>query len=85
VLLPDAPIGPEGRPGQPVEELRDVILPLVYQAAELGYIDISPYYRADRIHTSLLIIHGRDDTGCPVREAEMILSANSRPGGKTLY
>ena len=40
VVLPDAPLGPEGQPGQPVEELRDVILPQVYRAAELGYVGI---------------------------------------------
>ena len=40
VLKVDAPMGPEGRPGQPVEELRDAVLPQVYRAAELGYIDI---------------------------------------------
>ena len=140
-MLADAPLGPEGRPGQPVEELRDVILPQVYRAADLGYIDIervavagqsyggyctaasglddeplpgggrrlghlrsgeplrdaapgdnfpvrwsekgqvrmgqppwsdlrryldnSPYYRADRIRTPLLIIHGRETTAVP--------------------
>lgn len=40
VLLADAPLGPADRPGNPVEELRDVIVPQVYRAAELGYIDI---------------------------------------------
>ena len=40
VLMADAPLGPEGQPGQPIEELRDVILPQVYRAAELGYVDI---------------------------------------------
>ena len=40
VLLVDAPLGPEGRPGQPLDELRDAVLPQVYRAAELGYIDI---------------------------------------------
>jgi dipeptidyl aminopeptidase/acylaminoacyl peptidase len=40
VLQVDAPMGPFGRPGRPVEELRDVVLPQVYHAAELGYIDV---------------------------------------------
>ena len=40
VLLVDAPLGPEGQPGQPLDELRDAVLPQVYRAAELGYIDI---------------------------------------------
>ena len=156
VLLVDAPIGPDGRPGQPVEELRDVVLPQVYRAAELGYIDIdrvavvgqsyggyctaslasstnlfraavaisgiydlashygtfrpgddfgvwwsekgqgrmgqppwsdlrryvdnSPYCRADRIRTPMLIIHGRDDSACPVADAEKMFGALKRLG-----
>ena len=155
VLMADAPLGPEGQPGQPAEELRDVILPQVYRAAELGYVDIgrvavtgqsyggyctaslvsstnlfraavavsgiydlasihgllrrdnyqiewlekgqgrmgqhpwsdlrryldnSPYYRADRIRTPLLIIHGRDDTTCAVNDAEKMFSALRRLG-----
>jgi hypothetical protein len=42
VLLADAPLGPDGQPGNPVEELRDTIVPQVYRAAELGYVDIRP-------------------------------------------
>jgi dipeptidyl aminopeptidase/acylaminoacyl peptidase len=156
VLLVDAPLGPEGRPGQPLDELRDAVLPQVYRAAELGYIDIgrvalagqsyggyctaglisttnlfraavavsglydlggvygilrpgdnwaveyaekgqmrmgqapwsdpkryldnSPYYRADRIRTPLLIIHGREDVSCPAREAEMMFVGLRRLG-----
>ncbi len=156
VLLADAPLGPEGTPGQPLEELRDVILPQVYRAADLGYIDIervavtgqsyagycaaglvsttnlfragvavagiydlashygtlrpgdnfpiwvaekgqlrmgqppwtdlrryldnSPYHRADRIHTPLLIIHGRNDSGPSVTGAEKMFSALRRMG-----
>jgi len=156
VLLADAPMGPDGRPGQPVEELRDLVLPQVYRAAELGYIDIdrvavagqsyggyctaalasstnlfraaaavsgiydlasnyrvlrpgdsfgvrwsekgqgrmgqppwsdlrryvenSPYFRADRIHTPILIIHGRQDSTCPVDGAEKMFSALKRLG-----
>ncbi len=41
VLLTAAPMGPEGRPGQPIEDLRDLILPQVGRAAELGFIDIN--------------------------------------------
>jgi dipeptidyl aminopeptidase/acylaminoacyl peptidase len=156
VLLPDVPLGPMGRPGHPIEELRDALLPQVYRAADLGYIalermavagqsygrycvaglisatnlfraavavsgiydlgshygvlrpgdnwpvelaekgqlrmaqppwtdlrrylDNSPYYRADRFRTPLLLIHGRDDSGCPVKEAEMMFSALRRLG-----
>ena len=157
VLLVDAPLGPEGRPGQPIEELRDVVLPQVYRAAELGYIDIgrvalagqsyggyctaglisttnlfraavavdgsydlgggygflqpgddngdvwyaekgqgrmgqppwsdlrryldnSPYYRADRIRTPLLIIHGREDRASPATQAEMMFIGLRRLG-----
>jgi dipeptidyl aminopeptidase/acylaminoacyl peptidase len=40
VLLPDAPIGPEGAAGNPILEATDVLLPQVYRAAELGYTDI---------------------------------------------
>jgi dipeptidyl aminopeptidase/acylaminoacyl peptidase len=156
VLMVDAPLGPDGQPGQPIEELRDVVLPQIYRAAELGYIDIdrvavigqsyggyctaalvsstslfraavaisgiydlastygvlrsgdnfgvwwsekgqgrmgqppwsdlrryvdnSPYCRADRIHTPLLIIHGREDAACPVADAEKMFVALRRLG-----
>jgi dipeptidyl aminopeptidase/acylaminoacyl peptidase len=157
VVLVDAPLGPEGKPGQPLDELRDAVVPQVYRAAELGYIDIgrvalagqsyggyctaglisttnlfrvavavsgsydlgsrygtllpgdlngeawlaekgqkrmgqppwsdlkryldnSPYYRADRIRTPLLIIHGRVDVTCPVAQAEMMFAALRRLG-----
>jgi dipeptidyl aminopeptidase/acylaminoacyl peptidase len=154
VILVAAPMGPNGRPGQPVEELRDVVLPQVYRAAELGYIDLnrvavagqsyggycaaalisstnlfraaitvsgiydlasmyaafrpgddfgvwwsekgqgrmgqppwsdlrryvdnSPFFRADRIHTPILIIHGRADDACPVDDAERMFGALKR-------
>jgi dipeptidyl aminopeptidase/acylaminoacyl peptidase len=154
VLKVAAPMGPDGRPGQPVEELRDVVLPQVYRAAELGYIDInrvavagqsyggycaaalvsstnlfraaiavsgmydltnmyavfrpgddfgvwwsekgqgrmgqppwsdlrryvdnSPFFRADRIRTPILLIHGRSDDACPVDGAEKMFSALKR-------
>lgn len=157
VLLADAPLGPEGRPGNPVDELRDAIVPQVYRAAELGYIDLrrvavtgqsyggyctaalvsatnlfraaiavsgtydltgiygllradgtdsfvgwaesdqgrmgqppwsdlrryldnSPYDRADRILTPLLLLHGRDDATCPVGEAKKMFVALRRLG-----
>jgi len=156
VLLVDAPLGPEGRPGQPLDELRDAVLPQVYRAAELGYIDVtrvalagqsygayctaglvsatnlfraavavggsydlggkygilrpgdnaeveviesgqkrmghppwsdlkryldnSPYYRVDRIHTPLLLIHGREDRACPATQSEMMFVGLRRLG-----
>ena len=36
--------------------------------------------RADRIHTPLLIVHGRDDLTCPVSDAEKMFSALHRLG-----
>lgn len=156
VVLVDAPLGPDGRPAQPADDLRDAVLPQVYRAAELGYVDIdrvavtgqsyggyctaalvstthlfraavsfsgiydlasmssafrpgddfgvwwtekgqgrmgrppwsdlrryvdnSPYFRADRILTPLLIVHGRDDSACPVNDAEKMFSALKRLG-----
>jgi dipeptidyl aminopeptidase/acylaminoacyl peptidase len=157
VLVVDAPLGPDGQPGQPVEELRDAVLPQVYRAAELGYTDVnrvaiagqsyggygtaalisatnlfraavamdgvydlagtyawmgsgdgdfniwwsekgqgrmgrplwddtrryvenSPYFRADRIHTPLLMLHGSADRTCPVQDAEKLFNALRRLG-----
>jgi dipeptidyl aminopeptidase/acylaminoacyl peptidase len=157
VLLVDAPLGPAGQPGQPAAELREAVLPQVYRAAELGYLDLkrlaltgqsyggystaalvaqtnlfraavpvsgvydlgsvygwmgptrgtfpswwmekgqgrmgkplwddprryldnSPYYRADRIRTPLLLLHGRDDDVCPSQEAEKLFNALRRLG-----
>jgi dipeptidyl aminopeptidase/acylaminoacyl peptidase len=42
------------------------------------YIDNSPYFQADRIHTPLLIIHGQADTTCPVQESEKLFNALRR-------
>ena len=44
------------------------------------YLDNSPYYRADRIRTPLLIIHGREDRACPATQAEMMFIALRRLG-----
>ena len=45
------------------------------------YLDNSPYFRADRIRTPLLIIHGRDDGACPVqRRRDDVQSALKRLG-----
>ncbi len=42
------------------------------------YVENSPYFRADRVHTPILIIHGRDDDGCPVEVAEKMFGALKR-------
>lgn len=40
-LLTDLPIGPEGIPRNPLQDIVDVVLPQVYRASELGYVDIN--------------------------------------------
>ncbi|GAA2758454.1 hypothetical protein GCM10009872_38140 [Actinopolymorpha rutila] len=40
VLLAEAPIGPDGQAGNPRAELAAVLVPQLYHAAELGYIDL---------------------------------------------
>ncbi len=40
VMLADLPLGPEGQAGNPMQETADALLPQVYRAAELSYIDI---------------------------------------------
>lgn len=39
------------------------------------YIENSPYYLADKIHTPLLLIHGEDDANCNVMESKKMYSA----------
>ncbi len=41
VLLVDVPLGPQGKGGNPVQEMGDAILAQVYRAADLGYTDIT--------------------------------------------
>jgi dipeptidyl aminopeptidase/acylaminoacyl peptidase len=41
VMLVDVPLGPEGKGGNPIQEMGDVILAQVYRAAERGYVDSS--------------------------------------------
>ncbi|MBK7644631.1 MAG: S9 family peptidase [Planctomycetes bacterium] len=45
------------------------------------YLDNSPYYQADKIHTPLLLLHGRVDPNCLVGEAEKLFNALKRLGG----
>lgn len=155
VLLAELPIGPEGKPGNPISEMVDVLVPQVNHAAALGYTDLqrvavsgqsyggygtasvisgthlfraavaisgtydlpgnyarmdrnggsdvmrwaetgqgrmgnppwsdlqrylnnSPYYRADRIHTPLLMLHGQIDYTCPVEDARKMFAALKR-------
>jgi dipeptidyl aminopeptidase/acylaminoacyl peptidase len=157
VLMVDVPLGPEGKGGNPIQEMGDGILAQVYRAAERGYTDIervaimgqsyggystaamitqtnlfraaisldglfdlpgayarmgpggstfnfvwsetgqgrmgthpwadlrrylanSPYYQADKIHTPLLLIHGKKDETCPVEGAERMYNALKRLG-----
>jgi len=40
VLFVDVPLGPQGTGGNPIQEMTDAILPQLYRAAELGYVDI---------------------------------------------
>ncbi len=44
------------------------------------YIDNSPYYRADRINTPFLMLHGASDQTCPVEESRKMFSALDRLG-----
>lgn len=41
VVLVDLRLGPSAEAGNPMQEMVDVLLPQVYRAAELGYIDIT--------------------------------------------
>lgn len=41
VVLVELPIGPEGSPGNPIAEMVDALLPQLYRAAELGYVDVT--------------------------------------------
>ncbi|MBK6939147.1 MAG: prolyl oligopeptidase family serine peptidase [Planctomycetes bacterium] len=45
------------------------------------YLDNSPYFRADEIHTPMLLLHGGADTNCPQSEAEKLFNALRRLGG----
>ncbi len=41
ILLANLPLGPNREAGNPLQEMTDELLPQVYRAAELGYIDIN--------------------------------------------
>jgi len=47
------------------------------------YLNNSPYYRADRIQTPLLMLHGQSDTTCPVEDARKMFNALKRLGRTT--
>jgi dipeptidyl aminopeptidase/acylaminoacyl peptidase len=40
VLFCDVPLGPQGKGGNPMQEMADTVLAQVYRAADLGYIDV---------------------------------------------
>ncbi|WP_129776666.1 S9 family peptidase [Peristeroidobacter soli] len=44
------------------------------------YLNNSPYYRADRIHTPLLMLHGQSDYICQVEDARKMFNALERLG-----
>jgi dipeptidyl aminopeptidase/acylaminoacyl peptidase len=44
------------------------------------YLNNSPYYRADRIQTPLLMLHGQIDYTCPVEDARKMFNALKRLG-----
>ena len=44
------------------------------------YVDNSPYYRADKINTPLLMLHGANDDTCPVVDAKKMFNALERLG-----
>lgn len=41
VLMADIELSPEGKPGNPLQQMVDILLPQVYAAADKGYIDIN--------------------------------------------
>ena len=41
VILVHLKLGPNGEAGQPTQEMVDILLPQVYKAAELGYVDVA--------------------------------------------
>jgi dipeptidyl aminopeptidase/acylaminoacyl peptidase len=41
VILATLTLGPNGEAGNPIQEMTDVLLPQVYRAAELGYVDVN--------------------------------------------
>ena len=46
------------------------------------YLNNSPYYRADRIHTPLLMLHGQSDYICRIEDARKMFNALQRLGQK---
>lgn len=41
VLFLDVPLSPQGQGGNPIQDMADAMLPQIYRAAELGYIDVN--------------------------------------------
>jgi dipeptidyl aminopeptidase/acylaminoacyl peptidase len=39
LILPDVVLGPDGIPGNPLQEIMDVLLPQIYRAIDLGFVD----------------------------------------------
>jgi dipeptidyl aminopeptidase/acylaminoacyl peptidase len=50
------------------------MLDTLWQAPE-RYVENSPYFHANKIHTPLLLVHGEQDTTCPYQESQKMFVA----------
>ena len=41
IILPETPLGPEGKPGSPLQELVDVLMPQVYHIVDKGIVEVN--------------------------------------------
>lgn len=49
------------------------------------FVDCSPIFRADKINTALLLLHGVDDTNVPCVESEQMFTALKVLGKEVAY